>query len=229
MRKWSAIIPLRAGSKGLPKKNIRMLVGKPLYMHAVDVALEAGASRIIITTDIEELFTVELDSRVVVIKRPSELCDDAVPMAPVVLHAIEHAVISGPVVLLQATSPLRQACDLHSALDALSCGPFDLVMSVTDADPSVLKWGKVLADGTYAPISNPEFCFSNRQSLGLLYKPNGAIYAMHAEWFYENKGFVTEKMGAIIMPSSRSVDIDGLADFQLCEKYLNLKMDGDSV
>lgn len=221
MKEWTAVIPLRAGSKGLAKKNVCLLGGKPLYMHSVDVALEAGATHIVITTDIDELFSIKFDDRVVVIRRPAELCHDAVPMAPVILHAISYAKISGVILLLQATSPLRTATDVQDALDIISSGKFDVVMSVTSADPSVLKWGRVNPDGSYLPISNVEYCFSNRQSLGEVYKPTGAIYAMNSEWFSTNGGFLTEKIGVVKIPNYRSIDIDSMADLQLCENFLN--------
>ena len=57
---WTAVIPLRGGSKGLPGKNTRLLAGKPLYMHAVDVALEAGADRVILSTDIADVLLATL-------------------------------------------------------------------------------------------------------------------------------------------------------------------------
>ena len=69
---WTAVIPLRRGSKGLPGKNIRLLADKPLYMHSVDVALEAGAQRIIISTDISDVLSSALPPREQVIERPSD-------------------------------------------------------------------------------------------------------------------------------------------------------------
>jgi CMP-N-acetylneuraminic acid synthetase len=218
---WTAVIPLRGGSKGLPGKNTRPLAGKPLYRHAVDVALAAGAQRVLISTDIAEVLTAQLPAGVLALPRPPELCGDTVPMAPVLLHALAAGQVSGPVVLLQATSPLRQVNDVLAALQRLSSGNFDLVMSVTEADRGVLKWGRVGADGRYLPLSSPEHCFANRQSLPPVVKPNGAVYAMQAAWFVDNQGFVTDRLGTVLMPPERSHDIDNLADFERCEALLN--------
>lgn len=217
---WTAVIPLRGGSKGLPGKNIRPLAGKPLYRHAVDLALAAGASRVLISTDIHEVLIAELPQDVQALQRPSELCGDTVPMSPVLVHALQTAQVQGPVVLLQATSPLRQVVDVHQALARLAIGAFDLVMSVTDADRSVLKWGQVMPDGRFVPLSRPEHCFANRQSLPPVYKPNGAVYAMDAQWFIEQKSFVSEHIGTVVMPAERSFDIDNMDDFELCEALL---------
>jgi N-acylneuraminate cytidylyltransferase len=217
---WTAVIPLRGGSKGLPGKNTRPLAGKPLYRHTVDLALAAGAQRVLISTDIAEVLKAELPAEVQALSRPPELCGDAVPMAPVLLHALAAGQVSGPVVLLQATSPLRQVGDVLAALQRLASGDFDLVMSVTEADRGVLKWGRLGDDGRYLPLSSPEHCFANRQSLPPVVKPNGAVYAMQAAWFVDNQGFVTNRLGTVLMPPERSHDIDNLADFERCEALL---------
>lgn len=217
---WTAVIPLRGGSKGLPGKNTRLLAGKALYRHAVDLALLAGAGRVLISTDIDEVLTAHLPERVGALQRPPELCGDDVPMAPVLVHALQAAQVQGAVVLLQATSPLRQVADVHAALQRLASGGFDLVMSVTDADRGVLKWGQIQADGRFVPLSRPEHCFSNRQSLPAVYKPNGAVYAMQADWFLAQGSFVSERIGSITMPVERSHDIDTLVDFERCERLL---------
>ncbi len=216
---WTAVIPLRRGSKGLPGKNIRLLADKPLYMHSVDVALEAGAQRIIISTDISDVLSSALPPRVQVIERPSDLCGEEVPMAPVLLHALQVAACEGAVVLLQATSPLRKVADVLSALDVFAKGRFDLVMSVTEADRSVLKWGRVEGD-RFVPLSDPAHCFSNRQSLPPVVRPNGAVYVMQAQWFIARRSFVSERIGLVHMSPERSQDIDTLADFERCEAAL---------
>jgi CMP-N-acetylneuraminic acid synthetase len=218
---WTAVIPLRGGSKGLPGKNTRLLAGKPLYRHAVDLALAAGASRVLISTDIEEVLNAQLPAGVQALPRSPELCGDTVPMAPVLVHALQAAQVQGTVVLLQATSPLRQVADVQAALERLASGGFDLVMSVTEADRGVLKWGQLQADGRFAPLSSPEHCFANRQSLPPVYKPNGAVYAMQAGWFVAQQSFVSEHIGTVVMPPGRSHDIDNLFDFERCEALLN--------
>ncbi|MSQ57863.1 MAG: acylneuraminate cytidylyltransferase family protein [Limnohabitans sp.] len=216
---WCAVIPLRAGSKGLPNKNTRLLAGKPLYRHSLDLALSCGASQVVITTDIEEILNQSFPSNITLVKRPTHLCADDVAMAPVLLHVIEASACSGTLILMQATSPLRQAQDIKKSLDLYSNQDFDLVMSVTTADNGVLKWGTVKGR-QFIPIADPSFCFSNRQSLPPVFKPNGAIYVMNAQWFLKNKSFVTPRIGMIEMPLDRSFDIDTAHDLQHCETLL---------
>ena len=220
MKPWTAIIPIRAGSKGLPGKNTRLLAGLPLYMHAVHLALNAGAAQVLITTDILEVLEADLPKSVLVVKRPPQFCGDDVPMSPVLMHLLTQVEVHGSVVLLQATSPMRQVSDVQLALMQLDTGDFDLVLSVTEAESSVLKWGMLRDSRHYVPLAGSAYCFANRQSLPPIYKPNGAIYAMNADWFLNNGGFSTERLGAIIMPAERSQDIDSLADFERCETLM---------
>ncbi len=216
---WTAVIPLRAGSKGLPFKNIRLLAGKPLYRHAVDQALQAGAQRVVITTDMPEVLTADLPAQVTLVERPPELAGDAVPMAPVLQHALRAAGCRGTVVLLQATSPLRRRIDIESALAVFAGGLFELVMSVTSADRGVLKWG-TLQGNRFQPLSDPAHCFANRQSLPPVVRPNGALYVLSAERFVASGSFVSEHIGMVEMPAERSQDIDSLDDFERCEAAL---------
>jgi N-acylneuraminate cytidylyltransferase len=222
---WTAVIPLRSGSKGLPGKNTRVLAGKPLYRHAVDLALQAGAHRVILSTDILEILQAQLPQGVVALQRPVELCGDTVPMAPVLAHALKAASCEGVVVLLQATSPMRQLADVESALQVFATGTHELVMSVTEADRGVLKWGQIEGD-RFVPLSDPAHCFSNRQSLPSVVKPNGAIYVMDAAWLMARESFVSEKIGVVQMSAAHSQDIDTLADFERCEAALTLNQKG---
>lgn len=216
---WTAVIPLRAGSKGLPSKNVRPLAGKPLYRHAVDQALAAGAARVVITTDMPEVLQADLPAQVTRVERPAELAGDNVPMAPVLQHALHTADVHGTVVLLQATSPLRHPADIEAALGVFAGGDFELVMSVTEADRGVLKWG-TLQGNRFQPLSDPAHCFANRQSLPGVVRPNGAIYVLDAAWFVARGSFVSERIGVLQMPLERSQDIDSLEDFERCDALL---------
>jgi N-acylneuraminate cytidylyltransferase len=183
------------------------------------MALAAGAQRVILTTDIEEVLSAQQPSTVQVIQRPAELCGDTVPMAPVLAHALQAASCEGTVVLLQATSPLRQIADIQAALDVFSPGLYELVMSVTEADRGVLKWGLLKGD-RFEPLSDPAYCFSNRQSLPPVVRPNGAVYVMQSHWFIDRMSFVSERIGVVQMSAQNSQDIDTLADFERCEVAL---------
>ncbi len=214
-----AIIPLRAGSKGLPGKNLRPLAGRSLYLHSVDQALRI-VGRCVISTDIPDILTAKLPSACQVIERPPELAEDHTPIAPVLMHLFQRLKANDAMprtaVLLQATSPLRQDEDIRRAVALFEEQEFELVMSVVKADPGILKYGFSNA-GHFTPISSPEFCFSNRQSLPEIVRPNGAVYVFSPKTFMKNGGLATRSIGSIEMSDERSIDIDTQADLTAAE------------
>lgn len=218
---WTAIIPIRQGSKGLPGKNTIPLGGLPLYLHSVEHAKKAGASRIIISTNIPEVLRQKPIEKVQVIARPDDLCQDSSTMDSVIAHAVEQKSIQGICGLLQATSPLRAPEDITNALEIFGMGEFDLVMSVREADNSVLKWG-IEQDCRFVPFSNVEYCFANRQELPAVVRPNGAIYIFDAARFIKVKKFsYFKKIGIYKMDQLRSIDIDSKADLEKCESVIS--------
>lgn len=222
LHSWTAIIPLRAGSKGLPNKNILPLNGKPLYLYTVDAALNAGANRIIISTDISNILHANHIDKINCVARPPHLCGDTVDMATVLLDLIVSQSLKGTIVLLQATSPLRSAESIQKGLHLFNSQTYNLIMGVTHAKPEVLKWG-LIDDNHFLPISKPEYCFTNRQHLPEIVRPNGALYVFNADWFVNNGGFIGNnlpKIGALLMDEQSSLDIDNIADFLACEQAL---------
>ena len=200
------IVPLRAGSKGLLNKNTRLIKGKPLYRYTIDQSVALGF-RTIVSTDIPEIIQPK-DGSFEVRRRPSDLCGDTTPMVDVIIDVIETIGIEArTVILLQATSPLREKIDVVACLQKFRSQPCSLVMSCTQTSSASLKYGLRNGD-TFEPINQPSFLFSNRQQLPKLLKPNGAIYVFSSSDFMENKGFPTESILFHEMPESRSVDID---------------------
>lgn len=220
MTELVALIPLRAGSRGLPGKNVRPLAGRPLWRHAVEQAQGAGADRVVVSTNIPEVLDTAPEPGLTLLRRPDDLAQDTTPMAPVVLDAIARAIAEeARVVLLQATSPLRSVEDIEGAVALHQTGGYDLVKTVTATDSGVLKYGMLDGD-RFAPLSDPAYCFANRQSLPPVYRPNGAVYVFNAGWFARNGGFATANIGAVVMPPERSFDIDSEDDFARVEAAL---------
>jgi len=233
-----ALIPLRAGSAGLPDKNIRPLAGQPLYRHAIDQARAAGITRILVSTDIARVLDAPPEPGITVRRRPADLATGITPMDAVLRHVLSHDMtgpdMTGParIVLLQATSPLRHAGDIVAALDLHRRGDrqggFNLVLSATRADAGVLKWGRaVWADdpagpegAEFVPLSDPAHCFANRAELPPVYRPNGAVYVFDAGWFRRHGTLAAGRIGMIEMPPERAADIDTEADFAAVEARL---------
>lgn len=215
-----ALIPLRAGSKGLPGKNVRPLAGRPLYRHSIEQAHAACIDRVLISTDIEEVLSADFEDGVTALRRPAELASDTASINAVLRHFLRES-LKGPatVVLLQATAPLRNAVDIAAALALHARGGFDVVMSTTFADRGVLKWGQ--ADGDrFLSLSEPEYCFTNRAELPPVFRPNGAVFVFDADWFRAAGTLAAGRIGMTVMPPERSLDIDQQSDFDAVEARL---------
>ena len=212
-----AIVPVRAGSKGLTKKNVRLFNGKPLFLHTAFQALRV-VGKVVITTDIAEIREMEMPADCSVCWRPDELCGDDVPMSTVIDHVIRNHDLAGyTLVLLQATSPLRSDQDIWRALDLFGTGSYSLVMTVTKKDSAALKHGTLCSD-RYVPLGDQEDCFKNRQQLRSVYGPNGAVYVFGADQFVADGGFPSGRIGAVEVPFERSIDIDSEDDLRLAER-----------
>lgn len=220
MARISAIVPVRAGSKGLPDKNKRELCGLPLFEHAVRQGLRT-ADRCVVSTDMIELLDQLVDDDRIVHRRPAHLATDTATMDDALRDVIQsQSMQADTLVLLQATSPLRSDADILAAIDLFLTREFDLTMSVAATDSGVLKYG-TLADDQFIPLREPAFCFANRAELPGVYRPNGAVYVFSAEWFLSNGGLATENIGASLMPMERSLDIDTLDDFLRVEQLFS--------
>ena len=217
------LIPARAGSKGLPGKNIRLLNDQPLYLYSVHLS-KLLLSRTIVSTDDTSIIGYCSDREdVELICRPPSLATDSAVMADVVRHAIHSARLSTEIiVLLQPTSPLRLPFDIISCLD-LYCrqDKFSMIISVAEISSKYFKSGTVSSDSTFVPLRGSNDCFANRQSLPSLYSPSGSIYVFSAASFLEYGGFPVSKIGCYKMSWPRTIDIDSEEDFKKLEKIVS--------
>lgn len=213
----TVIIPMRKNSKGLKNKNVMDVNGKPLYKYTLDVAQKLDAEKIILNTDIEDLLVQKVPG-VCTEFRPKKLAGDHVPIFDVISHTVKENNITGTVVLLQVTSPLRTVSDVKSALEIYKTNKYGIVLSVQPSVNTCLKSG-IVKDGRYfAPESNT-FLFSNRQDLPIVYKPNGAIYIFDARISHDIHSHMGN-IGVYVMPKERSIDIDSTVDVAVFKKAL---------
>lgn len=216
--KYVSFIPLRAGSKGLPNKNILKLRDKELYLYTVEQALRT-TEKCFISTDIESILLKEFHNNVEVFKRPLELAGDHILMKEVILHFLKTISLNDlNIILLQATSPLRMDQDIENCKELFNKGDYSMVMSISSKDKVSSKFGFVSGE-KFLPFSE-KFLFKNRQQIPNVYGPNGAIYIFKARDFLHKKTFPGDEIGAYFMPTERSLDIDNLEDFQSVEKIL---------
>ena len=211
-----AVVPVRAGSKGMPNKNILEFNGLPLYIRTVHQALRI-TNKVLISTDIEEILKTKPPKGCIVDKRPKYLAKDDVKMSSVISYIIKkHNLNDKIILLLQATSPLRSDQDIHSAIELFKTKKYDLVFTVKEQKREVLKYG-IIKNDSYFSLSQSKFLFANRQSLPMVYGHNGAVYIFHAHKFLKNNDFPNDNIGTVIMSSERSIDIDNLNSFRKAE------------
>lgn len=222
-----AVIPARGGSKGVPRKNMKLLLGNPLIFYSVNAAL---GSRLItdtvLTTDDEEIrrAAILLGAEAPFL-RPAELATDYALAIPTVQHAVREmeqykALKFEIVIMLQPTAPLRTANDVDDALDQLIRSGADGIISIVDVDnwhPMKMKKivGDLLVDYQPPPVENPP-----RQTLPKVFMVNGAIYATRRDLLMNENTFKGTKCLPYVMPAERSVNIDTEIDFLVAEYYL---------
>lgn len=221
-KKVLAIIPARGGSKGLPRKNIIELAGKPLIAWTIEACLNSKyITKTIVSSDDDEILTVSRKYGADTIKRPIELASDVSPSEPIIEHTLEGLEERFEyVVFLQPTSPLRGSEDIDTAMDFFLNSDSTALISVCEIDNKVLKALKINSNGYIEGISNNEYPFMRRQDLPKVYMPNGAIYIITTDSFVENRKLFTDKTVAYEMDALHSLDIDSKIDLDEAERYI---------
>lgn len=222
------IIPARGGSKGIPKKNIVPLNGRPLIDYTIKAALEiAPAERIILSTDSDEIAAVArrcgLD---VSYMRPAELATDTAGSREVILDVMDWADRRGirydAVLLLQPTSPLRTADDIAGAM-ALYADGTDMVVSVTEARSNpYYNCFETDADG-YLHVSKGDGLYTRRQDVPSAYEYNGAVYVINPASIRRLPMGAFPRRLPYVMPPARSIDIDAPIDLLIASHLLGEK------
>lgn len=216
-----ALIPARGGSKGLPGKNIRLLVGKPLIAYTIEAAKNAkNISRVIVSTDSQEIADIAVEyGAECPFLRPAYLATDTSLAVETYLYTIreleriENKGIDEIIVLLP-TAPLRKSEDIDSAIQLFREKNADSVISYCQ-EFHPINWHKyVNNEGKLISIFDSNL--KNRQEEKITYFPNGSIY-IFKKTILENKIYYTENSYAYIMDRKSSVDIDNLDDFEYAE------------
>ncbi len=229
-----AVIPARGGSKGVPRKNIRDLCGKPVIAWTIETALAAGdvLHRVIVSTDDAEIAEAARASGAEVpFTRPAELATDTAPGLSVIQHAVafveeEEETPVDWVMILQPTAPFRNADDISEALRLARQGGCDSVISVTRvlAEHPILM--KKIENNRLLPYCLEEKEGTRRQDYDPpAYIRNGAIYLTRRHVLMENNSIWGEVIRPYVMPEERSYDIDNERDFRLVELVMRERLE----
>ncbi|MGH8048869.1 MAG: cytidylyltransferase domain-containing protein [Chthoniobacterales bacterium] len=219
----AALIPARGGSKGVPRKNVRMLGGKPLIVHTIEAAFGAGClDGIFVSSEESGILEIAAAAGSRVIERPVELATDEAAALPVIRHAlpIMDEALGGRVeilVYLQATTPFRTAADIDATVALLADPLADSAVSVVELTHSNPLKLKKIADGRLLPYSDEEPEGLRRQDLPAVYVRNGGVYASRRDTIEMLDSLYGRNCRAHIMPEVRSVEIDTETDFAFAE------------
>lgn len=221
------IIPARGGSKGVPRKNIKLLAGKPLIAYTIETALQSKSlDRVIVSTDDQEIAKIALEyGAEVPFMRPKELAGDIVPDLPVFKHALNNLEGSeryhaDMMVNLRPTAPLRIVEDIDAAVHKLIDTNADSVRSVCKVEHHPYWMLKVVGDRAYPLIEGEEKKYPRRQDLPPIYRLNGAVDVSRRDNIIEKNTLYGEDIRVIIMNQTRSIDIDTELDFAIAEMIL---------
>lgn len=214
-----AVIPARGGSKGIPRKNIKPLAGKPLIAWTIEAALHAqGIDRVIVSTEDEEIALVAKQfGAEVPFMRPHTLAQDDTPGIAPVLHAIKQLPDYDWVLLLQPTSPLRSVEDIEGIIQFCRDEAAPSAVSVTQVSKHPFwMYQRDDQNRLHSLIPNqPEI--TRRQDLPAAYTLNGALYLARTDWLIQNQGFIGSETLGYVMPEERSVDLDTPQDWRWVE------------
>lgn len=236
------VIPARGGSKGIPGKNIADLDGKPLIAYTIEAARRAldalgltepapggtAPRRLIVSTDSAEIAAVaEACGASVPFLRPVELSTDRAGSREVVLHAMDYAdkagIPYGCVVLLQPTSPFRQACHVLRALELYRPGETDMVVSVCETSANPYYNCFETDSRGYLHVSKGDGLLTRRQDAPPAWEYNGAVYVIDPESLRRMPLGAFPRRVPYVMGREDSVDIDSPLDLTIARTLMRAR------
>ena len=214
-----AVIPARGGSKGLPKKNLVELCGKPLLAWSVMQAKAAeSVDSVWVSSDSEEILEVAVAYGAGTIQRPDRISGDQATSESAWLHVMDwiegEGISLGRVVAMQATSPLREPHDLDEALQAFETEAYDSLLSVTEID-DFFMWA-LDSDGQPKSVNYDYRNRQRRQVIEKRYLENGSFYIFRPSILREHNNRLGGRIGMHVMAKHKMFQIDTAEDLRLC-------------
>lgn len=229
MKKYLVIIPARGGSKGIPKKNIVDVAGRPLIAYSIDVAnklLSDGyVQTAIVSTDSKEIVEVARSHNACVpFLRPQNISDDKAKSVDFMLHAIDYYKNEGveydATILLQPTSPLRTTNDVVEAIRIFEETEAESLISVYREDYicDLVCYHK--KDNLGVPLNKKHNAGVRRQEHDKFYVRNGAIYITDVNYLINEQKIISDNPAIYVMPKNKSVNLDTKEDLEFLKWIL---------
>lgn len=223
-----AIIPARGGSKGIPRKNLRPLLGRPLIAYAIEAAqLSEYVDRVIVSTDDLEIANVSASFGAETIERPAAISGDLSSSESALLHALDHldtveSYRPDLLVFLQCTSPLTKPEDIDATIDRLRAEDADSALAVVPVH--CFLW-HVNAQGEAVGINHDKRERLLRQQRDPEYVETGAIYVLRVKEFLKARHRFFGKTVLSILPEERNLDIDTILDFERAASVIRARQE----
>lgn len=225
-----AIIPARGGSKGIPRKNIKIICGKPLIQYTIEAALESSMiSELWVSSDDTEILkTAETFKGIQIHKRPADIASDLSPISETISDILNsNGEKFDVIVLLQPTSPIRTGKQIDEAIKLLEVHPeANSVISVcamNDVHPARMYW----KDKDELVSIMPDLEEKRRQDLSPAFFRNGSVYVVRTDAFRKYQEVMVKPSLGYVMPSSQLLNIDEPRDLLFAEELITAWKKGE--
>lgn len=219
-----AFIFARGGSKGLPGKNIKPLMGKPLIAYPIEIAQACPSiNRVVVSTDDPHIADIARQyGAEIPFMRPAELAQDSSPEWLAWQHALQHVSPVDIFVSLPTTAPLRAVEDVEKSIALLLNSQADFVFTVREpASNPYYSMVKLDAEGYASVVIPPDNQIHGRQAAPPVYDVTPVAYVTRPEFIMTHNGIFEGKVKTVLVPRERAIDIDTAFDFQLAEFFLS--------
>jgi len=223
-----AIIPARGGSKGVPRKNIKRLAGKPLIQYTIDAAKRSDVfDEIMVSTEDAEIAEIASQCGAnTPFLRPPRFATDQAKTIDVVIHVLKEYLSSGQsfdnVCLLQPTTPFRSAVSIIKSVAQFQKSNHDSLISVREV-PHEFNPHWVFEDkgsaGRLVIATGEKEIISRRQDLPKAYYRDGSIYLVNTSIVLERQSLYGDSIGFIVLDSDPCINIDTIKDWERAEQY----------
>lgn len=231
----TAFIFARGGSKGVKNKNIREVGGQPLISYAITSALECKyIENVIVSTDSRDIATISEQYGAEILMRPANLAKDDTPEISAWKHAIESKLIDSGVdtaktfISVPATSPLRSSLDIENAINRFYDENYDVIFGITPSHRNPYLNMVSIDDENSLKIAIENKLIYRRQDVPTIYDITTCIYVADPVYVMACKTLTEGKVGYVMIPIERSIDIDSEYDLYLADLMLKYPFNSDS-
>ena len=217
-KEFLLLVPARKGSKGVKKKNIIDVLGKPLIAYTIEQALDSGIGDVIVSTDSNEIADISrFYGAEVPFLRSKKLSSDDAATIDVIFDFLDHYPVYENIILLQPTSPLRKSEDIKNAVNLFKEKKMNALISTKS-----IKFNKSFIfnfNNNFLSIDKPVEV-TRRQEWSKAMIPNGAIFIANCKKLRKYGSFYMKGTGYYEMETAKSIDIDTIDDLELVRKLL---------